>query len=465
MFYRPTPDTKLSLSVNTDFAETEVDSTQVNLTRFSLFFPEKRDFFLEDSGAFFFGPSSGGGGGGSSVLPFFSRRIGLSDGEQIPILGALKYTGQTESGTFGVLNASMDSANVGDALVDKQNLFAGRYSHNFDDEIDAGILVTSGDPDGLDSNAATIGLDWNWQTRSFNGGETLRVSAYAIGAANDPDSDIDGLPSALHASIDYPSDELRLSSSATYIDDDFDPALGFVRRPGTKKYDAEIEWQPRLDNHKWIKQLGFGIEPTLYTGTNNKMQSLGLEIKLLGARFHSGDRVSFDLLHDVEVLNEDFDLADTIPVLADRYDVTRFGVNFRAAQRREVSAEMSIYGGEFWDGTRADYDARVDWRPGPWGSFRFAFERNELDLAGGSLDINVASVRSDLNFTPDASWSNTLQWDSVSDEASLNSRFWMILGPGRDLFFVINQGWSAADSDVIPTGTSVALKIGYTIRL
>jgi hypothetical protein len=464
LFWRPTPDTKLSLSYNTDFAETEVDSTQVNLTRFSLFFPEKRDFFLEDSGAFFFGPSSGGGGGSSDVVPFFSRRIGLSASEEVPIIGALKYTGQTDTGTFGVLGAATDSAELDGGSVDDQGLFAARYSHNIDSETDAGFLVTSGDPDGLDRGAATFGLDWNWRTRSFNGGETLKASAYVLGATNDPDSEVSGLPMAMHASIDYPSDELRMDAGFTYVNDDFDPALGFVRRTGIKKYEAELEFRPRLTGHKYIKRLEFGIEPTLITGTANQLESLGLEFKLIEARFHSGDSISLDVLHDVDVLDEDFNLVDVIPVLADRYEATRVGIRLRAADRREVSGRLSVFAGQFWDGMRTDYNTSVNWRPGPLGSMRLGFERNELDLDGGSIDINVASLRCDLNFTPDISWSNTFQWDNISDEVSLNSRLWVLLGPGRDLFFVVNQGWDSANSDIIPTSTGVALKVGYTFR-
>ena len=461
LFYSPTPESKLSVSYNTDFAETEVDSTQVNLTRFSLFFPEKRDFFLEDSGAFFFGPSQGD----SRVLPFFSRRIGLSSGEEVPIVGAVKYTGQTESGTFGVLNASMDSATTAGDPISRQNLFAGRYSHNLDKDSDAGILVTSGDPDGLDSNAVTIGLDWNWRTRTFNGNESLRMSAYAIGASNDPDSNVDGLPLALHGSVNYPGDELSLQASVTYVDDNFNPAMGFVSRTGIKKYDAEFELSPRLNGHEWIQQLGFSIEPTLYTNTANELQSLEMDFKLVEARLHSGDRISLEVQQDVEILDEGFTIVELVEVLPGRYETTRVGTRFRFAPRREVSGRASVFVGDFWDGTRTDYRTSIDWRPGPWGSFRLGYERNELDLADGSVDIDIASLRSDLNFTPDVSWSNTLQWDSVSDAASWNSRLWMILGPGRDLFFVVNSGWDAEGSDLVPVGTSVAIKVGYTFRL
>jgi hypothetical protein len=139
-------------------------------------------------------------------------------------------------------------------------------------------------------------------------------------------------------------------------------------------------------------------------------------------------------------------------------------VQFRAADRREFSGSAEIFAGDFWDGTRTNYVADLDWRPGPWGSFRLGFERNELELKAGSVDIHVASLRSDLNFTPDASWSNTFQWDNLSDEVTLNSRLWVLLGPGRELFFVVNQGWDATGSDIIPTATGVALKIGYTFR-
>ena len=460
VFWQPTSDTKVSLSYNTNFAQTEVDQTQVNLTRFGLFFPEKRDFFLEDSGNFYFEAPSG-------VVPFFSRRIGLVDGEVVPLTAALKYTGQTKNSTFGVLDAltkstTLDSDGV-EVPLDGQNLFAGRYSHHLGPDASAGLIVTSGDPSGADTGAATLGFDWTWRTGGSRG-DNLRVSASALAATNDPDGEEDGLPTAFAASVDAPNDELNWSAGVSYIGPQFDPALGFVRRNGVRRYSAELEYEPRFDNTPWLRQLLFGIEPTLYTDTTGRFESLNVETTLIGARFDSGDRLSLDLLHDVEQLDDSFDVLDQFEVEAGRYATTRAGVVLRFAERREVSGRLTVFGGEFWDGTRTDYEGRVNWRPGPLLSFEAAYERNALELEAGSFDVHVARLRTLLTFTPNLSWAGDLQWDNVSDEVGLNSRLWWILGPGRELFFVVNQGWDASGTSLTTTGTNVAIKLGYTLR-
>jgi hypothetical protein len=458
-FWRPTPDTKLSVSYNTDFAQTEVDQTQVNLTRFGLFFPEKRDFFLEDSGNFYFSAPSG-------VVPFFSRRIGLEGGEVVPLIGAIKYTGQTDNATFGLLDAVTDRTVLdpdgAPETLASQNLFAARYSQNFNAETDAGLIFTHGDPSGKDHDAATIGLDWAWRTSDYNG-KNLRINASALAATNDPDGTEDGLPTAFNATVDYPNDELDWFASVSQIGSDFDPALGFVRRRGVRRYAAGLTVSPRFDDSDWLRQLQFEVEPTLYTDSTGRFETLDINTDVIGFRFESGDRATLKLLHTIEELDESFDVLDGIGVTPGRYSETRVGISLRAADRREVSGRLEVFGGEFWDGTRTDIVGRLNWRPGPLFSTTASFERNEIDLAAGSFDVNVARLRTDLVFTPDLSWSGDLQWDNVSESLGFNSRVWWILGPGRELFFVVNQGWDTSDG-ITPTGTGVALKLGYTLR-
>ena len=459
LFWQPTPSSKLSVSLNTDFAETEVDAARVNLTRFSLFFPEKRDFFLEDSGYFQFGRND------RDVIPFFSRRVGLSGGEEVPILTAVKYTGHTAAGTIGVLGALTDSASLEDGELDGQELFAGRYAHNLDDETQVGLIATAGDPSGVDSGAATLGVDWSWRTNDFRGSDDLILSAWVLAADNDGAEEGGGTPVALHASVDYPNDELVLEAGITHVDADFAPALGFVRRPGSTKVRGEWRYRLYQPESDLVERYFWSFRPTLYTNAGGDLETLGTVTELFGVEFLSGDRISLDLLHTVEDLSEGFDLPDDLTVDAGRYDTTRAGLKLRTADRRELAAELEVFGGEFWDGTRTDYKLELDWRPGAWGSFELELERNELRLDSGAVDVHVASLGADLAFTPDLSWQNVLQWDDVSEELQLGSRVRSILGPGRELFLVLDQGWAVQEHGFGATGTAATVKVGYTVRL
>ena len=460
LFWQPTPSSKLSVSLNTDFAETEVDEARVNLTRFSLFFPEKRDFFLEDSGYFQFGRND------RDVIPFFSRRVGLAGGEEVPILGAMKYTGRTPGGTFGLLGAFTDTAGLEDGELDGQELFAARYAHNLDEETQLGLIATAGDPDGSDGGAATVGVDWSWRTTDLAGGDNLVVNAYALAARNEAEGeDPGGLPAALHASVEYPNDELTLAAGVTHVEEDFDPALGFVRRPGSTKVETEWRLRPYDDDSDLIRRYSFWVRPTYYADEHGDLESFGTDVRLLGLDFESGDEFEIELRHDVEVLDEDFDLLDELDVPAGRYETTRVGVTLESAERRELSGRLQVFGGEFWDGTRTDYEARLAWRPGAWGTFQLEGERTELDLEAGSRDVHVASLGATFVFGPDLSWSNDVQWDDVSEELVLNSRLWAILGPGRELFVVLDQGFAVLDQGFESTDSAATIKLGWTWRL
>ena len=231
LLYRFSPSTKLSASLNTDFAETEVDDRRINLTRFPLYYQEKRDFFLEDSGVFFFGPSSGRRRG-SDVSPFFSRKIGLFDSREVPLEVAARFTTQTDEYSLGLLDVQAGALSYADddgpVSLDAQNLFVGRFSKNIGEQSDVGILWTHGNPDG--GAGATAGADLNYRTDSFLGDKNLRLSAFGLTAENDEATD-----DAYYASASYPNDTVDLSISYTEIGEDFDPALGFVPRSGIKK--------------------------------------------------------------------------------------------------------------------------------------------------------------------------------------------------------------------------------------
>ncbi len=453
-FYKLTPNSKLSVSVNTDFAETEVDERIVNLTRFPVFFPEKRDFFLEDSGNFFFGPSAGRGQR-ADVIPFFSRRIGLDgDGNEVPLLAAAKLTGATDSYSYGVLDVQTDSTSV----LDDENLFAGRFSKNLFEQSDVGVIATAGDPEGGDRNA-TYGADLNLRTDEFLGDRNLRFSTYVVKTDSD-DTSRQNL--AYHASISYPNDEIDLSAGATVIERNFDPALGFVQRTDVKKYTTQLRYQPRL--YTGIRQLEFLFRPTLFTDAGNNTETVDVLVRPLGIEWESGDELRIDYIHEREVLTEEFDIQDDVIIPEGSYTYDRVGANLETSSKRPVSVEVGWFTGGFFDGRRDDVEVEADWRPDPHLVLGGEYELNDVRLPGGDFRVHTARLRVNVLFSPEISWSNFIQYDNVSDDLGLNSRFRWILSPGRELNFVVNQGWEFDPPEFESNTTQLTLKVSYTLR-
>jgi hypothetical protein len=451
VYWRLSPSTKLSLSYNTDFAETEVDSRQVNLTRFALFFPEKRKFFLEDSGVFTFNSSNGG----RDPLPFFSRRIGLdADGNAVPLLANAKLTTSSDGYSLGLLDSWTDAT----ADLESRNLFVGRYSKNFLEQSNAGVIVTRGDPTGSQDDY-TAGVDLDLRTDDFLDDRSLRFRGYALGTE---DHDGGGSDLAWSAQLEYPNDEVSVSAAYTYIGPDFDPALGFVRRTDISQWDGSFTYAPRL--YSDIRRLRFAVAPSYTELTTGEPATQQISITPLGIDWESDDELRFGITPQRERVFEDFDITDDVTVPTGDYDFVRYNVYFESSDRRPLNCELSYTTGTFFDGRRDDYRAELVYRAGAAATLGAEYLRNDVRLEGGSFDVNIARARVDLFFSPWISWYNFVQWDDVSDEVGVNSRLRWILEPGRDLFVVLNQGWSTLGDEFSPVATDLRAKIVYTMR-
>ncbi len=451
-FWRLTPSTKLSVSVNTDFAETEVDSRRVNLTRFPLFFPEKRGFFLEDSGVYEFGETFGRGG--RDVIPFFSRRIGLDDsGGEVPLLGAVKLTGRTDSYSFGLTD--VQTGDLHD--LDAQNLFAGRFVKNLGEQSNLGVVWTHGDPEG-EVRADTYGLDYTYRSNDFAGEGNFEVSSWVLRSDNEGTDDDD---LAFAARVAYPNDLIDTSLTATVIEDGFDPRLGFVRRGGTKQYEWRFRYAPRIN--RAIRRLFFSFDPSLVTDTANRTRTVSLPITPLSIEMDSGDEFSVSITPQREVLSDDFDITSSVTIPEATYDFTRYRARLETSDMRDVSAELSFTTGDFFGGDRDEFEVELSWRASRHALFDLEYEWNDVELPDGDFTVNVARLRATLLANPWVSWSNFVQWDDLSDQVGLNSRLWWIFEPGNEAFLVLNQGWDV-DDGTSGLDTHVALKVGYTFR-
>jgi hypothetical protein len=449
LFYKITPSLQASLTVNTDFSETEVDDRVINLTRFPLFIPEKRDFFLQDASIFEFANLD------NTLVPFFSRRIGLdADGHTVPILAGGKITGRHDDWNIGVLDVETGASdNTG-----RQNLFVTRISKNVGEQSNVGGIVTSGDPTGTTSNQL-YGLDGTFRTSSFLGNKNFTATAWGLASATDGSAD-DG--TAFGATVAYPNDELSIKVAAREIGSSFDPKLGFVQRVGVREYTTQVDVDPRINTE--IRRLEMRFQGDWVTDLDDRLETFTGVIRPIGIVMDSGDEFRAMLLPTKDRLDDDFDIQPDVVIPADEYEFLRWRVEAESALKRPVSGAIAFEAGEFYGGNRTDLDASLAWRPSPHFNTAVEYLQSDVDVPGGSFTTYIVRAHFDFAFTPDITWSNFVQVDNESETLGLNSRFRWILEPGRDLFLVFNQAVARTDDLIAVAEQQVAFKIVYTLR-
>jgi hypothetical protein len=451
-YFKLTSNLTASLTINTDFAETEVDERQVNLTRFPLFFPERRDFFLQDAGKFGFSNL------GSNLIPFFSRTIGLANGEPVPLRVGGKLTGRAGDYSIGVVGVQSDDL---DAL-DSQNMFAARISRDIGKQSTLGAIITRGNPLGTGDNQV-VGLDANYRTSAFRGDRQLIANLWGLisdseGVRNDQ--------SAFGAGLSYPNDLWNWSLQLFEIQENFNPAMGFVPRTGIRRYDGDFSYNPRPGNH--IRQYEYEVSASFATDMQDQLQSGKIELQPFGVEWESGDELQIEFTRTEERLDGPFEITDGIDIPQDDYGYWDYRLEFESADKREVRVEASITNGDFYGGNKFQYETDLVWKPGPEFSASLGYEHSDISLVAGDFKVDVARMRLAKSFTPDLSWSNLLQWDSESETFGIYSRLRWIPAPGQEIFVVFNE---VLDDPISQPGhgldrvfEEVAFKVVYTLR-
>lgn len=449
VFYRLTPSLQASLTFHTDFAETEVDDRRINLTRFPLFFPEKRAFFLQDAGIFDFADLD------RTLVPFFSRRIGIdAGGNEVPLEVGGKLTGRIGDWSLGVVDVETRDTRA----LDAENLLVARVTRNVGEQSTVGAIFTNGDPSGAGS-AQLYGVDAVWRTSSFLGSKNLNASAWGLRSSN---AEAAGDDAAFGAALDFPNDIWTYRVSAREVQDRFDPKLGFVQRRGVRSYATELQFEPRIDTA--IRRLEFQVRTDVVTDVEDHLETAQVEVQPLGIRFDSGDEALFQLVRTREVLDAPFDIKDQVTIAAGEYEFTRARLQLESSLKRPLSANATLEAGEFYDGRREDYVLSCAWRPSALFTGSLAYERSDVDLDGGSFTTHLGRARIEFAFTPDLTWSNFVQFDNDTDSLGWNSRVHWILEPGRDVFLVFNETLARDASSLHPTNQEFAFKIVYALR-
>ncbi len=216
--------------------------------------------------------------------------------------------------------------------------------------------------------------------------------------------------------------------------------------------------------HSRIRKLVFAFRPQVITNTAGDVETAALRFTPLGINWESGDRLNFFVNRETENLDSSFEISDGVTIPQDDYDHTRYGFSFKTSNKRTLSADFSTGFGGFYGGDRENYEVELDWRPSKHALFGAEYEIDRVHLPGGDFDVNLARLRADFLFSPKLSWTNFVQWDDVNDSIGVNSRLWKIFEPGREAFFVVNQGWDMTGDHIVPIKTSVLMKLGYTFR-
>jgi len=424
--YNITPSLRAVGTVSTDFAETEVDTRRVNLTRFPLFFPEKRGFFLDGATFFDFANNA-----------FFSRRIGLTAGQPQRIIGGGKMTGQAGRQDAGLLyvRTGEDQGAIG------ENFLVARVRRRTLQQSYFGALYTVRDAPSDGTGAQhTAGVDFRLATSSFRKNKNLIFTGYLVG--NSTVGATTGGRAAFGAMLDYPNDIVDMSMSFQEVQEQYNPAVGFTARREFRRYTPEARWNPRPVGNRYIRRFGFGAQPNIYTNLQGDLETVDGNIQLLRVEMHSGDNLQFETSPSYEYLKNDFAIADGIVLPAGTdYQFTRFSLSANTANKRIVSFQPRLEWGTFYSGDRLEAGVGMGLRPRPGVTVNLSYEFNDVNLAEGSFQTKLYRLVADTQFSPFMYLVNNIQYDSVSRILGWQSRFRWILTPGNDIFFVYTHNW------------------------
>ena len=439
----------LDLTYNTDFAQAEADEQQINLDRFSLFFPEKRAFFLENAGLFSVGDNSFGG---SEVSMFFSRRIGLAGaGNQVPINGGARLTGTIANMRVGLLNMSTKSAQ-GRPSNEYQIL---RLKKELPNRSHVGAIATNLIKlDNEKYSNEVVALDAKWGI-----GEVSQIDGYTA-ISNTPNLDKE---KAYAFRLQASSTGKMFSNALSYteIGEDFNPEMGFLKRSGGyRKWSGRIFTRLRPENDLGVLELRPHVNYDGYWKLNGFHQTGKLHVDN-HLEFRSGYEIHTGINFTKEGLIEDFDIfpSKSIVVPKSTYDHMEAQLYYTSPPTSKISFSVMSYIGGFFGGDRISSSPRLKIRFGDKFNSEISYNYNNVNLPGGNFITYLSRSRLTYSFNPKMYIQALLQYNNQSNESFINWRFIIQRSAASGLYVVYNQ---MEDYDGIPTKRNNTLILKYS---
>ena len=426
--YLITPTLRMNLTFNTDFAQVEADRQQINLTRFPLFFPERREFFLEGQDYFDMGM-------GRYILPFYSRRIGLAeDRSTVPIIAGARLLGKVRNSTIGVMSmqtASRDS-------IPSTNYTVFNWRQDVLKQSTLGILSANKYENGRWHS--TTGAYARYSTSRLFGSKNLNIGSSFTQNINSDEFDKSANAQCIYLS--YPNDQVEFDMSWQRSANTYNPEVGFLKRDNFQEFYIELEFRPRPKNMlKWIRQFslkGLDMNYFIYDDTK-ELQSFYYEIRPLGFDTRSGESMEFNIQIKAENLREPFRIADGVVIPAGEYWYNRMEIQASSFRGRLWSVEGKASWGDFFTGRSTTTEYSITWRASRFIKINANYEKYWVDLPEGKFDTDLLGSRIEYAVNPNLFGSLFSQWNNEDKEAILNFRLHWIPIIGADFYFIVNQ--------------------------
>jgi hypothetical protein len=482
--WRITPQLAAIFTVNTDFAETEVDARQINITPFPLYFPEKRAFFLEGANQYSFGLDLESSpnplvSNTYTVAPFFSRNIGLLDGYNIPIDGGLKLSGHIGPWSLALLDVQtrktfvpqtvVDTLGLPSAKVEGTNLLATRVAYDIDKHLRLGTILTHGDPEALLSNTLA-GADAIWRTSTFLKKYTVQFDGWGATTQGQVPT---GNREAWGLHFDYPNDLFNCSAGTNHFNDGFQPLLGFLPRPATHQQDASCTYSPRPGDKSplhSIRQFFYDINFTRFTDTQGNLISRQYLIDPIRLQTQSGDLLTLQALVRHETLTTPFTIFPSVTFPVGSYDFQRYGLVLQTSMQRQLAFHSETYIGGYYSGHLFHQLNVLQWNP-LHGKVEAAVTTDNYFAHSpqGNFVEKLWQFKGAVSLNPDLSLSTFVQYDNVSFGLSSNTRLRWTFKPGDDFFVIWDHTWvrdpTRSGINLNPEADAITAKIRWTFRL
>ena len=434
--YGVTQNLTADVTINTDFAQVEVDEQQVNLTRFNLFFPEKRDFYLENLGVFAFaGRASAGLAAGSGDTPylFFSRRIGLDRLRETPQLAGGRLTGKVGTTTVGLLNVQTgDNETAG---VEGANFTVLRAKRDILRRSSVGAMYTHRTvTPGREGSNHGFGVD-----ATFSFFQNLRFDTYVAGTRT---KHREGDDISYRGFFDYNGDRWGVQAERLVVEPNFLPEVGFLRRTDLRRNFGLLRFSPRPTTIPHVRKLTFQSSANYTTNTQDRLDTRELSATFQ-TEFVNSDVASIAYVDNFERLVLPFAVAPGVTIPIGSYDFHTLQVSYAAGQQRRASGTLVYEVGKFYDGDRqtiALNAARI--QVTPQISLEPSFSINDVNSPQASFVATVIRNRATYTITPRMFVSGIVQYNSTNESLGSNLRLRWEYAPGSELFVVYTDDYN-----------------------
>ena len=455
--YGITSNLTADLTFNPDFAQVEADEDQVNLTRFSLYFPEKRPFFLEGAGLFEFGIPRPGFRRPPPLLLFYSRRIGLEEGYAIPIIAGSKVTGKVGSYGIGFLNVLTNNFHTDESVTDPDdivdvlgtNYSVLRMKRDIFNRSSVGLIAIN--KQDTDTYNRAGGFDFAYRptdSLDFRGMWARTV-----------EDDVSGENDAWYLDGNWQNNRFRLRGAYTAIDENFNPEVGFVRRTGVRQIHGDVGytgWPRRYG----IRRIRVTPEFDYILNQDNELETRNL---LLTNSFmlESRDTISFQVQRNFEYLDTAFEIREGIAIPVGEYNFNTFRGSSFTDLSRKIAGEFGVNFGDFFNGERRGFDIKATLKPNEHFRFEPQYQFNRITLPTKAFSVNIFGSRVSYFFSTTLFAKIFTQWNSDSDEVFMNFLISYEYQPGSNFYLVFNQNFDIDNDEVELMDSTVVGKITY----